>query len=165
GEFQVTKITKNLISSPQFTYTGEEQFQANQSARWLEVEVEFTATPEFTEELTLKYYILLNGQVLSGEVTHSNIVAGRENRAVMYVSPQSLAHLIGNRALSPASVQNITVQIVQKATVKDEFSLVRAAPQWYTTLPALPGMLLKKSETPFAPLYWDRYEEIKPAGR
>ena len=44
---------------------------------------------------------------------------------------------------------------------KDEFSLVRAAAQWYNTTPALPGMVLKKSETPFAPLYWDRYEEIK----
>ena len=32
-------------------------------------------------------------------------------------------------------------------------------------LPAVAGFTLNKNETPFAPLYWDRYEQIKPAGR
>jgi hypothetical protein len=42
---------------------------------------------------------------------------------------------------------------------------VRARPQWYSGLPAVAGFTLNKNETPFAPLYWDRYEQIKPAGR
>jgi hypothetical protein len=48
SEFQVTKISKNLITAPQFSYTGAQQYQANQRDRWLEVEVEFAAAPEFT---------------------------------------------------------------------------------------------------------------------
>ena len=51
-DFQLQKITTNFISPPQFTYTGAEQFQADQRERWLEVEVTFASTPEFTDELT-----------------------------------------------------------------------------------------------------------------
>src|SRR5436853_7854975 len=79
-DFQLLKISTNFISSPQFTYTGAEQFQADQRERWLEVEVTFAAAPEFTDELTLKYFILFNGKLLTGEVTHVNIADGRDNR-------------------------------------------------------------------------------------
>jgi len=37
---------------------------------------------------------------------------------------------------------------------------VRVPPQWFATLA---GFVLNKNETPFAPLYWDRYAQIKPA--
>ena len=48
GQFQITKITKNLITTPQYTYGGAQQYQANQRERWLEVEVSFASAPEFT---------------------------------------------------------------------------------------------------------------------
>ena len=82
-DFQITKITKSLVSTPQFAYTGAPSYPTNQRDRWLEVEVEFAAAPELTDELTFKYYILFNGNLLTGEVTHVNIPAGRENRSVM----------------------------------------------------------------------------------
>jgi hypothetical protein len=34
AEFQLTKISKNLISTPQFAYTGAQQYQTNQRDRW-----------------------------------------------------------------------------------------------------------------------------------
>jgi hypothetical protein len=163
ADFQITKITKNLISSPQFTYAGAGHYQTNQRARWLEVEIEFTATPAFTDELTIKYYILFNGNLMTGEVTHANILGGSEKRSVMYVSPNSLGRLAGNRPITTNACQNIAVQILQQGEVKDELNLVRAAPQWYTSMPQLSGFLLNKEQTPFAPLYWDRYEQIRPA--
>lgn len=164
-DHQLTKITKNLISTPQFTFTGAEQFQTNQREKWLEVEVDFASTPEFTDELTFKYYILLNGKLLTGEVTHTNIPAGRENRSVMYVSPRTLARFMGNRPMLPNSVQNIAVQIVQQGAVKDEMSLAKTQAGWYSTMAQVPGFVLNKNETPFAPLYWDRYEQIKTPTR
>jgi hypothetical protein len=162
AEFQLTKVTKNLISTPQFAYTGAQQYPTNQRDRWLEVEVEFTAVPEFTDELTFKYLILFNGRLLTGEVTHISVPAGRENRSVMYVSPRAMARLNGNRVVTINLVQNIAVQIVQQGAIKDELSLTRTPPQWYASLPRVSGFVLNKNETPFAPLYWDRYEQIKP---
>jgi hypothetical protein len=164
GNFTVTKITKNLITSPQFSYTGAQQYVANQREPWLEVEVEFTSTAEVTDDLTFKYYIAVNGNVLTGEVTHMNVMAGKGNRSVMYVPPKALDRLNGGRPVTSSAIQNITVQIVQQGAVKDEANSTRAAAKWYAALPQVPGLLLNKNETPFAPLYWDRYEQIKPPG-
>src|SRR3954470_10081003 len=160
ADFQVTKITKNLLTTPEIVYTGAQKYPTDQSERWLEVEAVFAATPEFTDELTFKYFVLLNGRVLTGEVTHVNIAAGRENRSVMYVSPRTLTRLLGNKAITANSIQNIAIQILQKGAVQAELSFTRAAPQWYASSPPLTGLLLNKNETPFAPLYWDRYEQI-----
>src|SRR6266705_5344266 len=161
ADFQITKITKNLISTPDFNYGGGGRYRINQRDRWLEVEVEFVAAPDWTDELTFKYYILFNGSLLTGEVTHVNIPAGRENRSVMYVPPRALARFANNRPNTENSIQNIAVQIVQGGTVQAEASLNRAQPQWYAALPQVSGLVLNKDQTPFAPLYWDRYEQIK----
>jgi hypothetical protein len=160
-DFKITKITRSLISAPQFAYTGGQSYQTDQRDRWLQVEVEFTATPELTDELTFKYYILFNGSLLTGEVTHVNIPAGRENRSVMYVPPRVLARFANNRPITENSCQNVAVQIVQQGTVKAETSLNRAAPQWFAILPQVSGFVMDKNQTPFAPLYWDRYEQIQ----
>lgn len=124
--------------------------------------MEFAAAPEFTDELTFKYFILINGKLLTGEVTHANIAAGGGRRSVVYVSPRALARFIGKGVVTPNTVQNIAVQILQKGALKDELSFTRAPAQWYAGLPAVSGFVLNKNETPFAPLYWDRYEQIKP---
>jgi hypothetical protein len=77
--------------------------------------VEFAAAPEFTDEISLKYFILVNGKLLTGEGTHVNVPAGRENRSVMYVPPRALARAMGNRALTPNAVQNIACKPCSKA--------------------------------------------------
>ncbi len=160
GDFQITNITKNLIPTPQFSFGGQ-QHLPSRADRWLEVEAEFAAAPVFTSELTLKYFILFNGQVLTGEVTHVNIPGGRGRRSVVYVTPRTLARFGANRPVTANSVQNVAVQIVEQDAVKGELSLARAQPQWYATMPQVAGLVLNKNETPFAPLYWDRYEQIK----
>jgi hypothetical protein len=163
SDIQLTKITRSLIETPEFTYNGAATFRTNTRDRWLAIDVDFSATPQFTDEATFKYYVLLDGKLLTGEVTHVNILAGKELHSVMYVPPRALARLLGNRAssLSINSVQNVAVQVSLKGAVADELSLERSKPQWYAALPALSGFLLNKNETPFAPLYWDHYEQIK----
>jgi hypothetical protein len=156
-EFQITRITRNLIATPDY---GIGQYRGGSNDRWLEVEVEFNAAPEWTDELTLKYYILFNGRVLTGEVTHINI-AGGPNRSVMYLIPQAVARFAANRPVLPNAFQNIAVQIIQGGAVKDESSLARAPGQWFAALSSVSGFVLNKNETPFAPLYWDRYAQIK----
>ncbi|HEY2125233.1 MAG TPA: Amuc_1102 family pilus-like protein [Chthoniobacterales bacterium] len=164
-EFQVTKINKDLVTTPLFAYTGGPVHRTNQNERWVEMEVEFTAAPEYTDELTLRYFVLLNGKLLTGEVTHVGVLAGKGRLSVMYISPYGVARCMGNQVATANSIQNIAVQIVRKGTVKDELSLVRAPAQWYATIPPLTGLVLNKNETPFAPLWGDRYEQLKPATR
>ena len=165
NEFQLTKITRILITTPDYAVGGSEQFPTDRNDEWLAIEVEFTAAPEFTDELTIKYFVFLNGKILTGEVTHANVTAGRERRSIMYVAPRTLARLNNNQAVTPTAVKNVAVQILQHGTLKSELSLARARPQWYTAIPNVAGFMLNKNETPFAPLYWDRYEQIKTPGR
>ena len=160
-DFQITKIAPNFISSPQFTYTGAEQYQTDLRDKWLEVEVTFSAAPEYTDELSLKYFILVNGKLLTGEVTHVNIPAARENRSVMYITPKTLQRILLGRPLTNNALQNVAVQLMQQGALKSELSLNRAPAQWYATMPQVSGLVLNKNETPFAPLYWDRYCQIK----
>lgn len=54
ADLQLTKITRNLISTPEFNYSGAETFRTNTRDRWLEVEVEFAAAPDFTEAATIR---------------------------------------------------------------------------------------------------------------
>jgi len=165
ADFAITRITRNLITAPQYTYSGAQLYTSNQRDRWLEVEVDFSAVPEFTDELTFKYFIMVNGRLLTGEVSHVNIAAGRDNHSVMYVSPKTLARIMGNRGVAPSSIQNIAVQIVQQGAVKSELSLERGQPAWFSSMPQVGGLVLNKNETPFAPLYWDRYEQIKTSAK
>lgn len=159
---QLSKISRDLITPPQYSYTGAEIIRDSR-ARWLKIDAQFFAFPEFTDEVTFKYFILVGGKVLTGEVTHVNVPAGKELFSCMYVPPRALAHLLGNRAPTVGSAENIAVQVVLKGQAVDELSLNRARPQWYSALPAVPGLLLNKNETPFAPLFWDHYEQIKSA--
>jgi hypothetical protein len=162
NEFQLTRITRNLITSPVFSYSGADDFPIeNTQGRWVEVEAEFASVPELTDELTFKYFILFSGKLFTGEVTHINVPAGRTNHSVIYMAPQTVARFAGRGILTPNSIQNVAVQLLQKGTVKSEISLNRAVARWYAALPAITGLLLNKNETPFAPLYWERYPQIK----
>ena len=164
GDFRLIRISRDFMTSPEYSYEGAEQQHTSQN-KWLRVEVQFSAAPDFTDELTFKYYILIKGKVLTSEVTHVNILAGRDLYSVMYMPPHALAYVLQSRAPNTTSIANIAVQIVQKGEVKDELSLFRARPGWFASLPTLSGFLLNKSETPFAPLFWDHYEQIKTASR
>ena len=163
-DFQVRKVSRDLVTTPDYTYSGGEQLRSPRE-RWGRVEVQFSAAPAYTEELTFRYYILIAGKVLTGEVTHVNILGGRELYSVLYVPPHALSYLLQNRAPTTNAIENVAVQIIQKGEVRDQFMMGRARPDWFTTMPTLAGFLLNKNETPFAPLFWDRYEQIKPSGR
>lgn len=162
-EFAVKTVAPAVVKTPEFTYTGGDQ-RRSQPGQWLVVEAEFAARPELTPEVTLKYYVLFNGSLLTGEVTHVNVPAGNSLFSVMYLSPRSITRLLKGAAFSSAAIENIAV-VLSKPGVSAPLAefVLRPNPkgQWWTTLQQVPGFLLNKSETPFAPLYWDRYEALK----
>ncbi len=60
------------------------------------------------------------------------------------------------------SVRSVPPCSLARLAVQSERSANRAAPQWFARFTALSGLVLSKDQTPFAPLYWDRYEQMKP---
>ena len=55
SDFQLSKIERDLILPPDYAYTGAEKLREAHD-RWLKVEAVFAAVPEFTDEVTFKYY-------------------------------------------------------------------------------------------------------------
>ena len=90
--------------------------------------------------------------------------SGRDLFSVMYVSPRSISRIMDNKPVTNVAIQNAAVQILKGGQVVAEKSM-KGTGQWWTQGQSLTGLLINKNETPFAPLYWDRYEAIKPAAR
>lgn len=180
-EFKITKITPDLVTTPEYSFSyGPKGKKVAKNKNFLEVEVSFdwqprAAKPEFLDELTFNYYILLNnkdrenpqGTLLVGSVTHAAIPQGKAMNSVMYVSPRTLERFFAGKL--PNNVNGAIIDV--GVTITKQGQLVADASwkgkgQWWTSLQQVSGYVLNKNETPFAPLAWDYYEAIKarPAG-
>ncbi len=162
GGFVVKNITPTDNTTPDFQVQNAKSKQF-QPGKWLEIEVEFSAPPPGAPELQFKYFVLLGGQLLTGEVTHVNVLPGQTLYSVMYVAPRSIIQLLKGQPLTVNSVANAEVQILKPGVgaplaVKQ---LKPGPPLDKSSLPQVAGLLLNKNETPYAPLYYDRYEAIK----
>jgi hypothetical protein len=180
-DFQISKITPDMVTTPEYNVSfGPKNKKVGKNKEWLEVEVSFDwqpreKKPEFLDELTFNYYILLNdksrenpqGTLLTGSVTHVAIPQAKSMNSVMYVSPRTLERFFEGKTPSTASsaVVDVGVTITKQGQLVAESSW-KGRGQWWTTLQQVTGYVLNKNETPFAPLAWDYYEAIKarPAG-
>jgi hypothetical protein len=187
SEFNVAKITPELVTTPEYTFNfGPKGKRVPKNKNWLEVEVSFDWEPsdrkeKFTDDVTIDYFVLLNnasrenpqGTLLMGSVTHVAIAAGKGMNSVMYVSPRSLERFFDGKAPTTvnAAIKDIGVVIKHKGQAVAQsalFSKIGSGMPWWTAEGYSPtaGFVLNKNETPFAPLFWDYYEAVKasPAG-
>ncbi len=162
ADYVIKKIAPAVDLSPAISFNFGPQHPQGQAQQWLEVEVQFQSTVPWTDELTFKYYILLAGKCLTGEVTHVDIPAGRDLYSVMYVSPRTIAKILNGKQLASMDIQDVGVQIVNNGQVLTTKSYkTQGETQWWQNLPQVTGLVLNKNQTPFGPLIWDRYEQIK----
>jgi hypothetical protein len=157
GAVKIGKIEPSGIKSPEYQIQGGPQ-KRSKVGTWLEVEVEFETKPEDIDELTFAYTVMVENKLLDGSVTHVNIPAGKDHYSVVYIAPRALEKLTGGKPLTGASIQNVWVIVNRQGQVLDQKALKPGA---IPNLPHVPGMILNKTETPFAPLFYDRYEAIK----
>jgi len=178
-EFKIDEITPSFVNTPDYNL-GSGPSKRTQSAEWLEVEVEFSWEPSqqpeipYVDELTIKYYILLNnkskeypqGALLVGEVTHVNVPVGKERRSVMYVSPRTLERFFGGRAPNTVNqaIQAVGIEITGRGQIVAQ-NATKGNEPWWQTLQQIQGEVLDKNNSPFAPLFWDYYEPIKAENR
>ena len=180
-DFAITKLTPDMVTTPEYNVSyGPKNKKVAKNKDWLEVEVSFDwqprdKKPEFLDELTFNYYILLNnksrenpqGTLLTGSVTHAAIPQAKSMNSVMYLSPRALERFFeGKIPNSPsAAIVDVGVTITKQGQLVAESSW-KGRGQWWSTLQQVTGYVLNKNETPFAPLAWDYYEAIKarPAG-
>ena len=159
GAIKLGKVKPEIVKTPDFTIkSGPEK--RSKTGEWLEIEVEFETKAEEIDEMTFQYTVQFEGRLLDGQVTHINIPKGREHYSVMYISPRTLEKLTGGKTVTVSNVQNVWVVASKQGQVFDQTAVKNVA---IPNGPKLTGLILNKMETPFAPLYFDRYEAIKTA--
>ena len=167
---EIRQVNVDLVDTPKFE-VAQTKSKRSEPQKWLEVEVEFDVAKEFIEELTVKYHLALTPLLkskdqhgyLTGEVTHINVRKGKGKYSIMYVAPGSLEFFNEGKHFDLKEVEEIGVEIYVRGAVADQFNKVKGdsfGPWWFKLQP-ISGHLLNKNQTPFSPLFWDRYEQIK----
>jgi len=159
GAVKLGKIEPAFVTTPEIQYTGGPQKRTGRAQKWLEIEVAYETKPESIDELTFKYSVIFDKQLINGEVTYANISKG-EHFAVMYVTPKGLEKLTKGKGPNANSVENVFVEINRQGQKLDGAGFKQGN---LPNMPQLTGFLFNKNQTPFAPLFYDRYEEIKSA--
>lgn len=160
ADYKMDKVTIALLPTPQITFAGEQRTVPTKDSKWVEIEVTFQANVDITDEITFKYYVLVGQALFVGEVTHVNIQKGRDLHSVMYIPAKTMTSMFPGKPITLSLIDNAAVQMLVKGVVVDELYAKSAQAGWYQKMQQTAG-LLNKNDTPFAPLYWDRYEVIK----
>lgn len=178
------KISYNLIGSPEIlanvrgmALKKPRPIMANDPAPvWLEVETEFDSSQEFPE-LTFKYFLILTGKngvppkLLEGEVVHVDVAPGQQRHSVMYIAPKTLNRLSDNKMFAINNIYGIFVEILSGGQViaSGHKSSKATYENFVKSRDALTDKVtdafLNKSQTPFAPLFFDYHEAVKPSAR
>ncbi|MEI6491647.1 MAG: Amuc_1102 family pilus-like protein [Verrucomicrobiota bacterium] len=183
-EVQITKIESGFVDSPKFTIPGYSKRSTGRPGSWLEIEVTFERNvvakePKYADELTFNYYVLLKNErvtedkkptLLTGSIVHVRVPQERGLHSVAFVSPRALASFFEGKPPTTAqqAVTDIGVTISGKGgllAISTAKGTVKGDKGWWdnpASFTTVPGLLLNKNETPFAPLEWDFYEAIKP---
>jgi hypothetical protein len=159
GAVKLGKIGVEGVKSPEFQIVGGPQ-KRSKTGTWLELEIEYETKVDDIDELSFAYQVLVEGKLLDGTVTYVNIPKGRDHYAVMYIAPRTLEKLTAGKPLNPGNI-NVWVTVSKQGQMLDAPAAYK--PATIPNVPHLAGMILNKSETPFAPLFYDRYETIKAA--
>ncbi len=165
GQFVIKNINVSTPKTPEFqTVGGETQSKRYTLGAWLEVEVEFSATAP-TAEVAFHYDFAINGKLLTGDQTVVDVQPGQSLFTSVYVAPRTLSTLLKGQPLTVNTLQNARVEILRPGVAAPLAAKLQkeGGGNFFATAQQIPGFVLNKAQTPFANLWWDRYETVKPA--
>jgi|SRR5678815_160686 hypothetical protein len=161
GDLKVGKVEVGTPTTPEYqTKSGD--LKRYKLGKWIEMELSYD-TKKAVDELTFKYTVQIEGKLYDGEVTYASIAEGRDHYAVMYVSPKAIDGLLKGKPLTTAVIDNVWVDVSKSG--QKMAPTVALKGDKMPNLPHISGIVLNKDETPFAPLYYDRYEALKNTRR
>jgi hypothetical protein len=165
GKITIKKIdglgTSARIKTPEYTVTINDN--NNPVARdWARVMVRFDTEADWTDEMVIHYYVQVHNQKtgkdlqFTGDFAYIDIPKGRNHLSTAFLRPATLERY--------GDIAGIAVEI----EVKVEKVAVASSPEtpsnWWllTQAPKVAGVLLERSQTPFALVAYDAYVTEKP---
>jgi hypothetical protein len=170
----VDKPTFDDIPSPEFGGVKNKAFKPKD---WLEIETKLniSLSPEpatkTCDKITVKWYIAVKNAEKSGtfllftkDIDYVNVPVSEEVYCSVYLSPSSIKRLTGFDRAGKSAVEYVGYEVlingekVAQETSKGKPGWWNAASDKISRSDKVP--LLNKAETPFAPMWWDRYAEV-----
>ena len=145
---------------------------------WLEIEVKLKMQKmkvepkdKYIDEITVNWHVVVKGQdrkayKISRSITHVNIPTDEEIYVSVYISPNTLKRITGKERASKSDLEAIGGEVELNGEMVGFFSHGEQAGWWTKELKSVEATekfpLLDKTQTPFAPLWYDRHAEVKP---
>lgn len=155
-----------MQKTPEFEYSGASNKKTPTRREWLELDLKFKiegkSTSEYISQLLFKYYIVLDDKdktMVTAQITHVNVPIGEDIYSSVYLSPGALAKYFGKGKASERSIAGYAVEVFHKGELKGGKTDKSDGGKWWQTRAAVPEVLMPKSDTPFALLWWDRYAD------
>ena len=165
GTFVIKSINVAFPKTPEFqTVGGETQAKRYTLGTWMEIEVEFSSSAP-AAEVAFHYNLAIGGKLLVGDQTLEDIPVGQSLFTVVYVAPRTLVTFLKGAPVTVNALQNAQVLIQRPgvaAPMAQKF-LKEGGGNFFAQAVQIPNFVLSKSQTPFANLWWDRYETVKPS--
>jgi hypothetical protein len=183
SQLTASKDNKFDVDDPQFTELQSPTISDGNSKKfrpkeWLEVEVKLKVQKlkeepkdKYLDQITVNWNIVVKGQdrkayKITKKVTHVNIPTDEEVYVSIYISPNTLKRITGKDKASKNDLEAIGGEIELNGEMVGYFSHGQKAGWWTKELKGVEATqkfpLLDKTQTPFAPLWYDRYAEVKP---
>jgi hypothetical protein len=163
-DFEIKALKQQTRKAPNFSGTGESLGGNSSWANkpWHQIEVDFSSTPEWADDVQIKYYVLIGQgkelQMFTGQITHINVDRATHHYSAMFLHPSTLVRY------GQGKVEAVAVQLFYKGRLVDQTSDPKANRRWWEQYTPVEGFLLAPEQTPWSVVAFQRYEASKPAG-
>lgn len=160
GGLQIKKVQPvPRLKTPE--YQLNQNVPRGRSREWYRIETYYDTDADWMDEVTFTYYVLLKNKdpkgpprtLLKNKVTYVNIEKGRAHKSEMYIHPSTSARY--------GDVEAIAVLAEVNGRLIAGESVPASNRRWWEQLQPTDGLLLNKSQTPFALINYDDFEAVK----
>jgi hypothetical protein len=156
GTIAISKITPSLVPSPTYQLIGpEKRFQPR---NWFEIEVEFSVRKRVPDGAVFRFEVRIDGTLFTGDVAVAPLEKEDGLLTVAYISPNSFRRAFHGRGPNVDSALRVELTVVSGEETLGG-AIYENAKAFGQVGQRLEQTVRPKSDTPFAPLFWDRYVE------
>jgi hypothetical protein len=163
NDFKVSSIRSVPRVPPSFsgnnTTLGSKSPAANK--HWLVIEVDFDTDLDWTDAVTLKYYVMIGQgrdiKLLTGEATHLNVAKGKNHHSALFIHPNTLDRY------GRGKIEAMAVQMFYQSRLVGQTSEAppQAGDRWWERFTPVQGELLNPMFTPWSVLAHERFEQYR----
>ena len=162
---RIRNLDAQMVRAPEYHATNTSP--TRRQREWLEIRVDFQTRPDWIDELTFTYYVVLQNRrpepnqpeftLYTGQSAYVNIARTNDGRSTVYVHPSTVERF--------GRLYRVGVVVTSAGRTLAMESAPTGEGRWWEQLPPQQGYVLSRMETPFAMVNFNDFEMAKPPTR